>query len=253
MDSTTESDKPSPLQEWLTAYHAKRAAIGQAVEELSRHLTHMPSPQSAEDVRALLSFRAQQFRLDDEPAGHAVRQSAAEQAAAKIMNNSEWKIKSAVEGMLSGIEMELTHAARQSQYGLCNLDAIDRRYIVVTGNCAMLTDRHGIPENHPLRDIQQHPRLQWLNLGRVGKIFNMAAGRETAVMPDWITVAAVERQANIDSIGAEAEARREAEAAKRHQEEQERERLRRMSREEILAERVEALEKQLAHREPQPT
>ncbi|SRR5579871_152366 len=239
------ANQPSPLQEWLAAHRGKVNAISEAVDELIRHLGHLPDPRSAEDVKALLRFRQAQFQVGDHSITTSARQRIAESAVEFIVTIKH-RLKNAIEQLLENVEMVLAFDARHNRFGLFAPDLLPRESIVMSGDSAMLVHRFVLPDDHPLRTIEHDfsvfPTLYVCETSQGYR----ADGTRVAVLPRWATLTSVRRHAEETRARYDREQREAAELDRRNAEQMQRQRRLQMSREDLLAERVERLEKQLA-------
>jgi hypothetical protein len=233
------------MLEWVRQYRQKLAGVNQAAEGLMQHLRAMQDPQSAEDVATLLRFRLEAFGLDDDPATDAEQRRGAERVA-RFVGEIERKLTEVLHEFLRGIENTLSYDARHNRNGLADLNAIHRRFVVITGDKAMLTDRAGLPEGHPLRSIPEDSRSPWLELGATHVLYNALTGSTATGLPSWATVASIARRAEENRAERDRRQREEAEYARREAEAEERQRRLRMTQEELFQERLERVEKQLA-------
>jgi hypothetical protein len=248
METTpNDVDTGSPMPEWIRQYRVKLNAINEAVEGFVQHLRALQDPQSAGEVEALLHFRLTQFRLDDRPATEDGRRRVAERAT-QFIDQLKYKVTESIQSFLSGIEFVLTLEAKKNKHGLVDLDSIDRRFVVITGDQAVLTDRAGLPEKHPLHAIPIDPRSPWLELGNVHTTWNAATGQQGTALPAWATVASIARRAE-EARGELARRQREdAERSRRDAEEEERRRRLARTQEQLMEERLAKLE-QLANQQ----
>jgi hypothetical protein len=233
------------MLEWVRQYRQKLAAVNQAAEDLMQHLRTMQDPQSAEEVDTLLRFRLEAFGLDDDPATDAEQRRGAERVT-RFVDQMKNKLTDALHTFLGNIESTLSYDARHNRNGLANLDAIDRSHVIITGNRAMLTSRTGLPVDHPLRAIPEDPRSPWLELGTTRMLFNPMTGSTSTGLPAWAMVASIMRRAEENRAERDRRQREENERVQRAAEAEERARLLRRTQEELMAERIDRLEKQLA-------
>jgi hypothetical protein len=243
-NGTAEAPR-SYLHEWIARYAGLKQAIDRAVGDFLEHLQRLPDPQSEVEMKDFLRFRLREFRLGSEqgPASQQARDRAADNAAS-FMTDKQRHMWGAIRKLLDAFELTLQYDASRNANGLIAPDLLPKDALVTSGDMVYLTNRRGLPAEHPLRDIEGGNAVGWL-LVCEGREISRVDGTIATLLPEWTTLAAVQQKVDEQAAEQEQQRRRDEEQRLRSQQEAERQRRLNMSPEERLEERFRHLEERL--------